>query len=53
MAVLLRGIVLKGAGLDVLWWQLLALFVFSQVLYGVSYVVVVASPDGSAGGNSS
>jgi ABC-2 type transport system permease protein len=36
MAVLLRGVVLKGAGLDVLWPQLLALFVFSQVLYGVS-----------------
>jgi ABC-2 type transport system permease protein len=36
MAVLLRGVVLKGAGLDVLWPQLGALFVFSQVLYGVS-----------------
>jgi ABC-2 type transport system permease protein len=36
MALLLRGVVLKGAGLDVLWPQLAALFAFSQVLYGLS-----------------
>jgi ABC-2 type transport system permease protein len=36
MVALLRGVVLKGAGLDVLWPQLAALFAFSQVLYGLS-----------------
>jgi ABC-2 type transport system permease protein len=36
MVRLLRGIVLKGAGMELLWPQLAALAVFSAMLYGIS-----------------
>ena len=36
LLVLVRGITLKGVGLDVLWQPLLKLAAFAVVLYGVS-----------------